>query len=230
LIFAGIAAQGRMAKIEKAPTGEFHSGYGCVIMALAAAMFGFILWWGWYSLTTRDREIAAVAQAQPAALPAITPVPDLEKRLADFAAAEKAGQSAERMLSVADLNALILLAPDGGNGSYKDMLRVKALDATNRVIVTDASLPMNTAKFWDATKRYLVGEIDFKPEQTELGPDAKVFAVRVPGKTVPEEMVKGMQMYGYLGPWQSHPEIGPILKAVTSFKVEPDGIIVEAAK
>ena len=214
-----------MAKIEKVPTGEFHSGYGCVIMALAAAMFGFILWWGWYSLTTMDREIGAVAQAQPAALPAITPVPDLEKRLADFSAAVKAGSKASMKLSVADLNALILLAPDGGNGSYKDMLRVKALDAANGLLVTEASLPMNTAKFWEGTKRYLVGEIDFKIEQTELGPDAKVAAVRVPGKTVPVEMVKGMQMYGYLGPYQSHPVIGPVLKQIRSADIE-DGKLV----
>jgi hypothetical protein len=219
-----------MAKIEKVPTGEFHSGYGCVIMALAAAMFGFILWWGWYSLTTMDREIAAVAQDQPAVLPAIQPVPDLEKRCSDFSAAVKAGQKATLKLSAADLNALILLAPDAGNGSYKDMLRVKALDAAQALIVTDASLPMNTAKFWEGTKRFLVGEMDFKLEQTALGPDAKVAAVRVPGKTVPEEMVKGMQMYGYLGPWQGHQEIGPVLKAVTSFKVEPDGILLEVAK
>jgi len=219
-----------MAKIEKVPTGEFHSGYGCVIMALAAAMFGFIVWWGWYSLTTMDREIAAVAQAQPAVLTAITPVADLEKRGTDFAAAIKAGQKATLKLSAADLNALILLAPDAGNGSYKDMLRVKGFDAAKALIITDASLPMNTAKFWEGTKRYLVGEIDFKLEQTELGPDAKVAAVRVPGKTVPEEMVKGMQMYGYLGPWQAHLEIGPVLKAITSFKVEADGILLEVGK
>jgi len=171
-----------------------------------------------------------VAQAQPAALPAITPVPDLEKRLADFSAAVKAGSKASMKLSVADLNALILLAPDGGNGSYKDMLRVKALDAANGLLVTEASLPMNTAKFWEGTKRYLVGEIDFKIEQTELGPDAKVAAVRVPGKTVPAEMVKGMQMYGYLGPYQSHSVIGPVLKVITSAKVEADGILLEAVK
>lgn len=219
-----------MAKIEKVPTGEFHSGYGCVIMALAAAMFGFILWWGWYSLTTMDREIAAVAQAQPAVLTAITPVADLEKRGADFAAAIKAGQKATLKLSAADLNALILLAPDAGNGSYKEMLRVKCFDAAKALIITDASLPMNTAKFWEGTKRYLVGEIDFKLEQTEVGPDAKVAAVRVPGKTVPEEMVKGMQMYGYLGPWQGHPEIGPLLKSIGSAKVEADGILLEVGK
>jgi hypothetical protein len=84
---------------------------------------------------------------------------------------------------------------------------------------------MNTAKFWEGTKRYLVGEIDFKIEQTELGPDAKVAAVRVPGKTVPAEMVKGMQMYGYLGPYQSHPVIGPVLKQIRSADIE-DGKLV----
>lgn len=219
-----------MAKIEKVPTGEFHSGYGCIIMALAAAMFGFILWWGWYSLTTMDREIAAVAQEKPAVLPAIPPVADLEKRVTDFATAAKAGTKASLKLSAADLNALILLAPDAGNGSYKDMLRVKSLDAAQALIMTEASLPMNTAKFWEGTKRYLVGEIDFAVEMTAVGPDAKVSAVRVPGKTVPAEMLKGMQMYGYLGPWQGHPEIGPVLKAITSAKVESDGVVLEAGK
>lgn len=219
-----------MAKIEKVPTGEFHSGYGCIIMMAAAGLFGFILWWGWYSLNTMDREIAAVAQDKPAVLPAIIPVADLEKRLAEFVAAEKNGQHGILKLSVADLNALILLAPDSGNGSYKDMLRVKGLDAAKRLILTEASLPMNTAKFWEGTKRYLVGEIDFAIEMTALGPDAKVAVVRVPGKTVPAEMVKGMQMYGYLGPWQGHPVIGPVLKAITSAKVESDGVVLEVGK
>lgn len=219
-----------MAKIEKVPTGEFHSGYGCVIMMAAAGMFGFILWWGWYSLNTMDREIAAVAQDKPAVLPAIMPVADLQKRVADFAAAAKAGPKASLKLSSADLNALILLAPDAGNGSYKEMLRVKGFDTAKALIITDASLPMNTAKFWEGTKRYLVGEIDFAIEMTAVGLDAKVTAVRVPSKTVPAEMVKGMQMYGYLGPWQEHPEIGPVLKAIKAAKVESDGIVLEVEK
>jgi hypothetical protein len=83
---------------------------------------------------------------------------------------------------------------------------------------------MNTAKFWEDTKRYLVGEIDFTLEMTTLGPDAKVSAVRMPGKTVPEGMLKGMQMYGYLGPYQAHPTIGPVLKAIKQVKIEANGL------
>jgi hypothetical protein len=52
----------------------------------------------------------------------------------------------------------------------------------------------------------------------------------VPGKTVPAEMVKGMQMYGYLGPWQEHSEIGPVLKSITAAKVESDGVVLEVGK
>ncbi len=48
----------------------------------------------------------------------------------------------------------------------------------------------------------------------------------MPGKTIPDGMLKGMQMYGYLGPYQTHPEIGPILMAIKSFAVEADGIIL----
>lgn len=215
-----------MAKIEKVPTGEFHSGYGCIIMTAAFAVFGFIIWWAWYSLKTMDREIAAVAQAQPAKLPDVAPQPQLEKKLADFAAAANAGQPATLKLSAAEINALIVTAPDAGNGTYKDMLRVKAFHPAENVIVADCSLPMNTANFSSGAKRYLVGEVDFRLEMTEAGPDAKIHDVRVPGKTLPDGMVKGMQMYGYLGPYQTHPQTGPVLKAVKKITVEPDGVVL----
>ena len=215
-----------MAKIQKVPTGEFHSGYGCIIMSAVIGVFGFILWWSYYTLTTMDKAIAAVCQTSPATLPPVVPVPDLEKKLADFAALANEGKPATLKLSVADLNALLLLAPDGGNGSYKNMLRVTSLDAAKQVLTTSASLPMNTAKFWEDTKRYLVGEVDFILEMTELGPDAKVSAVRVPGKTIQEEMVKGMAMYGYLGPYQNHPTLGPVLKAIKKFHVDADGVVL----
>ena len=226
LIFASAAFRWGMAKIQKVPTSEFHSGYGCIIMSAVIGVFGFILWWSYYTLTTMDAAIAAVCQTAPATLPLVAPVPDLEKKLTDFATAANAGKPAALKLSVADLNTLLLLAPDGGNGSYKDMLRVTALNATKQTLITQASLPMNTAKFWEDTKRYLVGEVDFTLEMTELGPDAKVSAVRVPGKTVQEEMVKGMAMYGYLGPYQNHATLGPVLKAIKKFQVEADGVVL----
>ena len=213
-----------MAKIEKTPTGEFHSGDGCIIMTAVVAVVAFIVWWSWYSLVTMDKEIGLLTQPTPVMMPAISPQPGLEQRLADFAKAANAGQTVALTLTVAELNSLLLLAPDGGNGTYKDMLRVKSLDAAKSLIVTDASLPMNTAKFWEDTKRYLVGEIDFTLEMTTLGPDAKVSAVRMPGKTVPEGMLKGMQMYGYLGPYQAHPTIGPVLKAIKQVRIETDGL------
>jgi hypothetical protein len=213
-----------MAKIEKVPTAEFHSGYGCIIMTAVVAVVAFIVWWSWYSLVTMDKEIGLLTQSTSVVMPQVAPQPGLEQRLADFAKAANAGQTVALTLTVAELNVLLLLAPDGGNGTYKDMLRVKSLDAAKSLIVTDASLPMNTAKFWEDTKRYLVGEIDFTLEMTTLGPDAKVSAVRMPGKTVPEGMLKGMQMYGYLGPYQAHPTIGPVLKAIKQVRIETDGL------
>jgi hypothetical protein len=215
-----------MAKIEKVPTGEFHSGYGCVIMVAAIGVFGFILWWAWHSLVTMDREIAAISQAEPAKLVEIMPVADLERRLAAFSTEMQAGRMATLELSVNDLNALVLLAPDTGNGSYREMLRIKAMDAAQNRLVADVSLPMNTARFWDETKRYLVGEIEFQIELTEAGPDAKVAAVRVPGKAVPEQMVNGMQMYGYMGLYQTHPVLGPLLKMIRTAKIEGDVLML----
>jgi len=218
-----------MSKIEKVPMGEFHSGYGCVIMSAVVGVFVFIIWWGYYTLTTMDAAIAAITQSAPAKLPEVATVPDLEKKLTDFATAANASKPAALKLSVADLNALLLLAPDGGSGSYKDMLRVKALDAAKQVLIADASLPMNK-KFWESSLRYLVGEVDFTLEMTELGPDARVSAVRVPGKTVQEEMVKGMAMYGYMGPYQNDPTLGPVLKAIKHYKVETDGVVLSTEK
>ncbi len=221
-----------MARFEKVPTSEFHPGYGCIIMALAATVFGGILWWGWYSLVTMDREIGALTQETAMVLPEVPPVPGLEQTRTEFATAAQAGKAAVLQLSVAEINALLVLAPEGTHGSYKDMLRVKALDPARQLLIAAVSLPMNTAKFWEDKRRYLIGEIDFHVEMTGLGPDAKVQAVRVPGKTVPEGMVQGMQMYGYLGPYQSHPTLGPVLKAIQQAKVETDGLRLstEAAK
>jgi hypothetical protein len=219
-------------KIQKTPTGEFHSGYGCIIISAVIGVFGFIVWWGYYTLHTMDAAMAEFSQTAPAKLPEITPVPDLPQRLVDFATAANAGKPATLKLSVADFNSMILLAPSEANGSYKDMLRVKSFDVEKQAVVTDASLPMNTMSFTDGSKRYLVGEVDFTLEMTELGPDAKVSAVRVPGKNVLEEMVKGMAMYGYMGPYQTDKTIGPVLKAIKQFKVEADGVVLstEAAK
>lgn len=215
-----------MAKFEKTPRGEFHSGYGCIIMSAVIGGVVFMLWWGYYSLTTIDSAIAAITQSAPAKLPEVTTVPDLQKRLADFASVATAGKPAALTLSVADLNALILLAPE--NANYKDMLRVKSLDAAQQVITTDASLTMNK-KFWETDKRYLVGEVDFILELTESGPDAKVSAVRVPRKTVSEKLVQGMQI-GYLRPYLEHSEIGPILKTIKQAKVQANGLWVSTVE
>ena len=218
-----------MEKIQKVPTSEFHSGYGCIIMSAVVGVFVFIIWWGYYTLTTMDAAIAAITQSAPAKLPDVAAVPDLEKKLTDFAALANAGKPATMKLSVADLNSMLTLAPDGGSGSYKDMIRVKSLDAAKQTLITDVSLPMNK-KFWEDSKRYLVGEVDYTLELTELGPDAKVSAVRVPGKTIPEEMVKGMAMYGVMGPYQNDKTLGPVLKAIQKFQVESDGLVLSTVK
>jgi hypothetical protein len=33
-----------------------------------------------------------------------------------------------------------------------------------------------------------------------------------------------MQMYGYLGPYQAHPTIGPVLKAIKQVRIETEGL------
>lgn len=215
-----------MAKIEKTPQGEFHSGYGCIIITAAASVFGFILWWSYHTLMTMDREIAAVSQERPMKMVDAPSPPELSKKIADFTAAATAGRPATLQLSAAEINALIVTSPDSGNGTYKEMLRVTAFDPAKKLVTAACSLPMNTAKFWEDKKRYLAGEIDFHLDLTDSGLDAKIQTVRVPGKTIPDGMLKGMQMYGYLTPYHNHPLIGPVLKAVKKVQVEAGGVLL----
>ena len=213
-----------MARVEKVPTAPFSPFYGCAIMIMAALTFGGIIGWSAYSLFQQDKAIAEFAQDQPQKFAAIELTPEarsgLEKKLADF----KAGTVTEITLSIAELNGLLLLAPDSGYGVYTEMLRFDRTEPEKNRVIARVSLPMNHIKFWEDKKRYLNGEAAYEVMVHEAGVDAKVVDVKVPGKTVAEGFIVGIGTWTLLAPYQKIEPISSALKLVKKATVTEEGI------
>jgi hypothetical protein len=220
-----------MAKVEKVPTADFNPFYGCFIMFMAGLIFLGIIAWSTWSLLSQDKAIAEFAMDQPITLPSID-FPDsarteLANRLQAFSKAATSGQKASLSLTVVDLNGLLLLAPDSGYGSYKDMIRFDRLIPEKNQVVGKVSLPMNHIKFWENKKRYLNGEASLELFLHDLGVDARVATVDVPGKVVAEGFVSGMGAWTWLAPYQKMEALGPVLRAVKKVTVSQTAVILE---
>lgn len=217
-----------MARVEKVPVSSFSPFYGCAIMIMAALVFGGIIAWSAYSLFQQDKAIAVFAENQPQKFAAIDLSPEaktaLEKKLADF----HAGQVAEISLSIAELNGLLLLAPDSGYGVYTEMLRFERTEPGKNRLVAKVSLPMNHIKFWEDKKRYLNGEATYQVELNEAGVDARIVDVKVPGKTVAEGFIAGIGTWTLLAPYQKIEPTGSALKRVKKATVTPEGITLSS--
>lgn len=214
--------------VQKTPTAPFNPFYGCAIMLMAAAIFVGIIVWSGYSLVTQDKEIAKITVDQPVKLPPVEVSPEakagLEKRLGDFAEKAKNNQPAELLLSVADLNAVIQLAPDTGYGTYADLVRIDGLLPDKDAITGQVCLPLNNIKFWEDKKRYLIGQLTFYMHTHEEGIDAKVVDVKVPGKDVPDGFIGGMEIWPWVAPYRKLEPLGTVLKAIRQSKVKPEGL------
>ncbi|MEN3942137.1 hypothetical protein WJU23_12645 [Prosthecobacter sp. SYSU 5D2] len=219
-----------MSRFQKVPTAPFNPFYGCAIMAMAAFIFFGIIAWSAYSLITQDKEIAKITVDAPITLPPVEVTPEartaLEKRLTTFAEAARNNQPAELSLTIADLNAIISIAPDTGYGSYADLVRLEKTIPDKNAITGQVCLPLNNIKFWEDKKRYLIGEITFYMHIHEEGLDAKVVDVQVPGKEVPDGFVNGMELWPWIAPYRNVEPIGTVLKAVRQVKVTPEGLFV----
>jgi hypothetical protein len=217
-----------MARIQKIPTGEFSPFYGCAIMSLAALTFGGIIAFSAYSLFSQDKAIAVFASDTPIKLPPIELSPEaraaLEKKLTDFASTAKTGQPAELTLSISELNALILIAPDTGYGTYTDLVRLESFDPKKSTVSGQVSLPMNNVKFWENKKRYLNGQITFHLYIHAEGIDAKVVDVKVPGKEVAEGFITGMEIWPWVAPYRKVEPVGATLKAIQKVTFTADAV------
>lgn len=217
-----------MSNVQKVPTAGFSPYYGCAIMIMAVLIFGGILGWSAFSLFSQDKAIGLITQPEPVKLPPIDLSADaraaLEKKLAAFAAAVNAGQKGELTLTLAELNGLLLLAPDSGYGTYTDLIRFTGADAAKNTLTASACLPMNNIKFWEDKKRYLIGSLTFNIHTHLEGVDAKVVDVKVPGKDVPEGFIGGMEIWPWIAPYRNVAAVGPYLKAIQKATVTAEGL------
>ena len=222
-----------MARVVKEPTAPYNPVYGCVIMSAAVLVFAGIVSWSLYSLFSQDRQIEAFTVDAPASLTGNEFPKDQEAALLQkveaFADAKEPGTRLE--LNVAEINGLIALAPDTGNGTYKDMIRIQRTEPAQKALIASLSLPLNRLKFWEGKKRYLVGEGTLQLEtDAENGIEARMIDVRVPGKALPEGFIKGMQVWPFVAPYRNNDKFGPVLKRIGKVEVTPQGIVLEATK
>lgn len=217
-----------MAKIEKTPTGEFSSLYGCYIILMAALVFGGIIGWTAWSLLSQDKALSLITQDEKVLPkgPAVTEgeKPALDSRLRAFADAAKGGQAAELSLTIAEINHLIETAPDTGFGSYKEILRIVRTDPAKNTLIASLAMPVKKLKYWEGKFRYLVGEGDFLIEVGAEGLDAKLVDVRVPGKSVPAGFVGNLPAWPWIAPYRKSEPAASILKGIKKAAVTADGV------
>lgn len=222
-----------MARVEKIPTAPFSPYYGCLIMFMAAFVFGGIIAWSYYSLITQDKVISSLTVDDPVELPQSTLAGParvaLEEKLATFSQAATGGQPAEISLNLEELNALLVMAPDTGYGSYAGMMHFEGTDPTQSRLFARICLPMNRIKFWEDKKRYLIGSAGFFIHVHEEGVDAKVASVEVPGKEVPEGFIVGMEIWTWLAPYRKLEPIGSVLKSIRTARVTETGVTLSTA-
>ena len=217
----------------KQPVSSFSPAYGCIIMIAAVLVIGGIIGWSAFTFLVQDKVIAGLTVDTPAPLPPASLPPEataaLQKRLTEFATAATSNQPAELALTLAELNAILPLAPDPGGGTFADKLHFTRTDPAANTLTAQASLPMNK-KFWEKGFRYLVGEVTFRVYVDETtGPDAKVVDVKVPGKEVEPGLIRDMGRWPWLGFYQES-ALGPILKGIQHAQVTPDGVLLSTRK
>lgn len=217
-----------MAKIEKRPTGEFSSYYGCYIITMAALLFLGMIGWTLWSLFAQNRALDLITQEGKISLP--TSVLDaaqesfLKNRLAEFGESAKAGRPAELSLNLEEMNHIICQAPDSGYGTYRDIVRITGTDPAGNQLNARLCMPLKRLKFWEGKFRYLVGEGTFKIEIHEEGLDAKLVDVKVPGKAVPQGFVSNLEIWPWVAPYRKQEPLGTILKGIKKAIVAPEGL------
>lgn len=218
-----------MAKITKEPTAPFNPFYGCVIMLFAILIFGGIIAWSYYSLTTQDSEIAKFTVDQPVALSADKPdaagVEALKQKLAAFEKDALADKPATLALTLPELNALMEIAPDPGSGKFTEMMAFRRVK-DDKELVADVCFPLNKMKFWEG-KRYAVGEATFGVQMVkEAGPDIKLLSLTIPGKEVNPAFLEAFSGWYWLTPWHKMDSLAPVMKKVQNVKITSTGVEV----
>ena len=218
----------RMSRPIKDPVSGFSPYYGCVIIAAAAAIFFGIIAWSAYTLFRQDAEIDQFTVASATLPPRIELSAEDSKALSTktqtLQQAINSAKPGTLTLTIAELNTLVAQAPDLGNGSYADIVRFTGTNPEKKLLLADIALPLNPLPFSGKPKRYLVGKASFQVEVTTEGPDARIIAIDVPGKTIPSGFIESQQAWTWITPYHQDPALSATLKALRSARVTPEGL------
>jgi hypothetical protein len=222
-----------MARVQKIPTGEFSSYYGCYIIAMAALIFFGIIAWSGYTFLKQDKEIGKITVEEPAQFPVKTWPEDqikaLREKLAAFGEAARNGKPARLNLTLDELNAVIQIAPDTGYGHYREIVRIIRADPASSSLIASLNMPLRKLKFWEGKMRYLVGEGTFKMLIHEEGLDARLVDVRIPGKTPPDGFLDNLQIWTWIAPYRKQEPLGAMLKGIKKVTVTESGLTLSTA-
>lgn len=217
-----------MARVSLQPVSTYSPYYGCVIMAAAALIFGGIIAWSAYTLFTQNSAIDQITVSSPVDFPEVMldseSANDLKTRLKKFETATLRKENTELSLTLEDLNTLVAMAPDLGNGTYRDLVRFVAAKPEDRLLIGQICLPLNTLKFWEGKLRYLVGEASFRVETTPNGPDLRIVDIQIKDGQVPDGFVQSQELWTWLAPYQKDLRMARMLQAIRSVVVTETGV------
>ncbi|HSJ01115.1 MAG: hypothetical protein ACAI34_15300 [Verrucomicrobium sp.] len=216
-----------MSQAQKEPSGPFNPFYGCAILLIAIITFGGIVTWVLYSGYRQDKEIGqfTVENAQPLTAPAATAEQKtaLLTKLDSFDDASANGKSVPLLLSVEELNTLLVISAEKGIADYQTIIRFTSIDPKNQYLVADLCWPMNRLPFVEGPQRFLVGQGSFKPVIENKALELHIDSVTVPDKVVSEGFVRNLRAWPWLNLAKLKPEVKAGLEKVTSFEFSPDG-------
>lgn len=199
-------------------------------MAAAALIFGGIVAWSAYTLLRQNAEIEKITVETPAAFAPMRLSEAEEQALAGkwqaLRRALEAGQPASLELSLAELNAAVVKAPDLGNGTYADIVRFTGTEPEKNRLLADISLPLNALPFSGKPKRYLVGRAAFQVEVGENGPDLRIVHLEAPGRDIPAGFVDSQSFWTWVAPYHKDAALSSVLKALRSARVTAGGIVL----
>jgi len=214
--------------LSKAPVSSYSPFYGCGIIVAAAIVFGGIIAWSAYTLFRQDAEIESMTVAAPAQFAPLnlSPAEDAQllEKLTRLKRSVQAGQPASLSLSIAELNAIIQKTPDLGNGTYAEIVRFTGTLPDQNALLADVSMRLNRLPFSKGPMRYLVGTATFTVEVNSEGPDTRITAIEVPGKTVPSGFIDSQHLWTWVAPFRKDEELASILKALRSARVTSTGL------
>lgn len=216
-----------MSSVQKEPTAPFNPFYGCTILVIAVLTFGGIVAWVLYSGYRQDQEISQFTTDNAPSLPVPTPTEGqktaLLTKLDAFEDASANGKSVPLLLSVEELNTLIVVAGEKGVADYRGIVRFTGMDAKAQLLLTDLCWEINRLPGSDGPKRFLVGQGGFKLYIDKGSLDLHVETLNVPGKTVSTGFLSSLRTWPWLNLAKVKPEVKAVLERITSFEFTPDG-------